>query len=158
MILPEVWQLLQEVKDPEMPVVSITELGIVRAVNIHEGRVTVTLTPTFTSCPAYQFMASAVEQRLRKAGVEDVQVQTVLDPPWSTDWISDEGRAKLKEFGIAIGPPHGGNLSAAMNGPVGCPYCGSTRTEVKNPFGTTRCRSICFCHGCTQPFEWIKPL
>ncbi len=158
MSVSEVWQLLQDVKDPEIPAISITELGIVRHLEIRDGRLSVELTPTFTSCPAYHVMVAAVERRLRESGFEQLEVKTVLDPPWSSDWITDEGRAKLRAFGIAIGARHEGDIEGSLEGPIACPYCGSTNTEIKNPFGPTRCRSICFCKSCIQPFEWIKPL
>lgn len=153
-----IWQLLAEIKDPEIPVVSLVEMGMIRQVGLEDGRVVVVLSPTFAGCPALQVMQTEIKQRLHQAGAQSVEVRLSLTPPWTTDWITPQGRAKLKEFGLAPPAIHAGRLELALQQPVACPYCGSTRTEVKNDFGPTLCRAILYCHNCQQPFEQFKPL
>lgn len=157
--LERIWQALDEVKDPEIPVVSLVEMGIVRAVEISGDKVIVTMTPTFSGCPALQVMKVDIEQKLRAEGVAAVEVKQTLDPPWSSDWITDEARQKLKAFGLAPPPRHGGNLQEILLfDTVSCPYCDSKNTTIKNTFGPTLCRAIHYCHDCQQPFEQFKPL
>jgi ring-1,2-phenylacetyl-CoA epoxidase subunit PaaD len=154
-----IWEVLDEVKDPEIPVVSLVEMGIIRRVEIADESVIVTMTPTFSGCPALQVMKSDIENRLRAAGIAAVEVRQVLDPPWSSDWITAEARQKLKQFGLAPPPRHGGNLQEILLiDTVACPYCDSTNTTIKNSFGPTLCRAIYYCHDCQQPFEQFKPL
>ncbi|HZD10812.1 MAG TPA: 1,2-phenylacetyl-CoA epoxidase subunit PaaD [Candidatus Binatia bacterium] len=154
-----IWQELQEVTDPEIPVVSVVEMGIVRDVQIEDdGEVRVTVTPTFSGCPALHVMWSEIEAHVRALGAPSVSVETTLQPPWSSDWITESGREKLKEFGLAPPPRHGGNLPVTFYEPVACPYCGSQNTIVKNTFGSTLCRAIYYCSECQQPFEQFKAL
>ncbi len=153
-----IWRALEDVKDPEIPVLSVVELGIVRQVKPGGSTVRVTITPTFSGCPALHVMERGIVERLEQMGYKDVQVQTVLDPPWSTDWISEEARAKLREFGIAPPGMHGGALNVVLLEPVACPYCRSEETTQKNAFGPTACKAIYFCDACCQPFELFKPL
>ena len=154
-----IWQLLDEVKDPEIPVVSLVEMGIIRQVELAGETVIVTMTPTFSGCPALQVMKTDIEARLRAAGIGAVEVRQVLDPPWSSDWITADARQKLKQFGLAPPPRHGGNLQEILLvDTVACPYCDSTNTTLKNSFGPTLCRAIHYCHDCQQPFEQFKPL
>jgi ring-1,2-phenylacetyl-CoA epoxidase subunit PaaD len=153
-----VWEALTAVKDPEIPVVSVVEMGIVREVDVEAGRVAVQMTPTFSGCPALEVMRAEIEAAVRALGAESVTVNTVLDPPWTTDWISDEGRAKLKEFGLAPPPRHGGRIEVTFYEPVACPYCDSMNTAIRNTFGPTLCRAIYYCNACQQPFEQFKPL
>jgi ring-1,2-phenylacetyl-CoA epoxidase subunit PaaD len=154
-----IWQFLDEVKDPEIPVVSLVEMGIIRRVEISDGTVIVTMTPTFSGCPALQVMKSDIENRLREEGIAAIEVKQILDPPWSSDWITAEARQKLKQFGLAPPPRHGGNLQEILLiDTVACPYCDSTNTTIKNTFGPTLCRAIHYCHDCQQPFEQFKPL
>jgi len=155
----EIWQALDEVHDPEIPVVSLVEMGIVRDVAVDTtGRVKVTMTPTFAGCPALHVMREDIVAKLEGMGVTAVSVETVLSPPWSSDWITLAGRAKLKEFGLAPPPQHGGNLNVVLLDVAPCPYCDSTNTSLKNSFGSTLCRAIYYCHNCQQPFEQFKPL
>lgn len=157
--LEKIWQALDEIKDPEIPVVSLVEMGIVRQVQITADGVVVTMTPTFSGCPALQVMKSSIEEKLRRLGVGPVEVKQVLDPPWTSDWITDEARQKLKEFGLAPPPKHGGKLEQIiLFDAVACPYCDSQNTTVKNTFGPTLCRAIYYCNDCQQPFEQFKPL
>lgn len=154
-----IWHALEEVKDPEIPVVSVVEMGIVRDVSVSDEGVVVTMTPTFSGCPALDVMRQAIAARVRELGVDDVRVETALHPPWTTDWISDEGREKLRRFGLAPPPQHGGNLvSVAFLDAAVCPRCGSTNTVIKNAFGPTLCRMIWYCQDCQDAFEQFKPL
>ncbi|MDX1665064.1 MAG: 1,2-phenylacetyl-CoA epoxidase subunit PaaD [Candidatus Promineifilaceae bacterium] len=153
-----IWEALEAVKDPEIPVVSVVEMGIVRDVTIEEGRVTVTMTPTFSGCPALHVMHDDIEAQVRALGVEDVTVETTLHPPWTTDWITEEAREKLKAFGLAPPRRHGGNLPITFYDTVTCPYCDSDNTVVQNTFGPTLCRAIYTCNNCQQPFEQFKAL
>ncbi len=154
-----IWELLDEVKDPEIPVVSLVEMGIVRDVEISaDDAVTVVITPTFSACPALQTMKGDIVSRLREAGIEDVKVKVVYSPPWTTDWISSAAREKMRVFGLAPAPQHGGNFEIKLLDAVECPYCGSLRTSIRNSFGSTPCRMIYYCDTCQQPFEKMKPL
>ena len=153
-----IWEALEAVKDPEIPVVSVVEMGIVRDVSLENGSVTVTMTPTFSGCPALHVMRDDIEAEVRALGVEDVAVETTLHPPWTTDWITDEARAKLKEFGLAPPRRHGGNLPVTFYDTVACPYCDSENTSIRNTFGPTLCRAIHYCNSCQQPFEQFKAL
>jgi len=156
--IQEIWADLDEVKDPEIPVVSIIEMGIVRDVTLDGDRVTVTLTPTFSGCPALHVMQVDVEHRLRDLGFANIAVNVTLSPPWSTELISEGARAKLKAFGLAPPPHHDGDISLVLREPVACPYCGSESTSLRNAFGPTLCRAIFTCNTCKQPFEQFKPL
>jgi ring-1,2-phenylacetyl-CoA epoxidase subunit PaaD len=154
-----IWKLLEEVKDPEIPVVSLVELGIVRAVEISsDNAIIVTITPTFSACPALQTMKRDILGRLKEEGVESVVVKVVNSPPWTTDWISAKGREKMRAFGLAPAPQHGGSFEVMLLDEMTCPYCGSRKTSLKNSFGSTPCRMIYYCNACQQPFEQMKPL
>jgi ring-1,2-phenylacetyl-CoA epoxidase subunit PaaD len=159
-ITPEtIWQALEEVKDPEIPVISVVEMGIVREVKLEDWGVTVKITPTFSGCPALHVMQRDIEVRLQQMGIESVKVAIELNPPWSSDWISDEAREKLRQFGLAPPPKHGGNLSSVAFLDVAiCPRCHSTNTVIKNSFGPTLCRMIWYCRDCQDAFEQFKPL
>lgn len=153
-----IWKALEEVKDPEIPVVSLVEMGIVRDVEIEGQDVVVKITPTFAGCPALEVMIADVEARIRQLGAGEVTVQVVLSPPWSSDWITAEARVKLKSFGLAPPPIHGGRAEVIFYEVATCPYCDSKNTVVKNDFGPTLCRSIHYCRQCLQPFEQFKAL
>ncbi|NUM47342.1 MAG: phenylacetate-CoA oxygenase subunit PaaJ [Anaerolineales bacterium] len=153
------WQALATIPDPEIPVVSLVEMGIVREVTqTPTGEVTVTITPTFSGCPALEVMKTDILTRLKQCGVPDVTVRTVLSPPWTTDWITEAAREKLKSFGLAPPPHHGGDFAILLFDPVPCPYCDSQNTTLKNNWGPTPCRMIFYCNQCQQPFEQFKPL
>ncbi len=154
----EVWEILEEVKDPEIPVVSVVEMGLIRQVALDENQVIVRMTPTFAGCPALQVMRSEIETRLHQAGAENVRVQFTLSPPWTTDWITLEARKKLKDFGLAPPPPHRDNFDLLLQDTAICPYCNSENTQLKNDFGSTLCRAIYVCKDCKQPFEQFKPV
>jgi ring-1,2-phenylacetyl-CoA epoxidase subunit PaaD len=155
----DIWRALEAVKDPEIPVISVVDMGIVRAVVIDAGEVRVTMTPTFSGCPALDVMRRDIEAAVRALGVAQVTVQTVLHPPWSTEWISVAGREKLRQFGLAPPPRHAGDpVSVAFFDLAECPRCGSTNTSLRNAFGPTLCRMIWYCNQCQDAFEQFKPL
>jgi len=153
-----VWAALHEVPDPEIPVVSLVELGVVRNVAVDGDAVRVEFTPTFLGCPALTYMQAAMEEKLRSLGAEP-QVAVVTDDSWSTDRITPEGREKLRAAGFApptpraAGPPSLVHLQSRVHR---CPYCGSTETRLDNIFGPTPCRSLRYCETCRQPFEQFK--
>lgn len=157
-VIDDIWRALGEITDPEIPVVSLVEMGIVREVRVDDDGVTVFMTPTFAGCPALDMMRAAIVEKLRAMGIARVEVKTLLNPPWSSDWIAETARAKLKAFGLAPPPKHGGNAQLFFDEAVACPYCNSTNTRVTNPFGPTLCRAIYFCRNCQQPFEQFKAL
>ncbi|GFJ90149.1 1,2-phenylacetyl-CoA epoxidase subunit PaaD [Phytohabitans rumicis] len=142
--------------DPELRVVTIEELGILRDVQVdHKGHVTVTITPTYTGCPAMDVIREDIHAALGAAGHPDAEVVTVFGPPWTTDWISESGRAKLAAAGIA--PPHpSGPVALALT--VRCPRCGSPDTEQLSRFGSTACKSLWRCRACTEPFDRMKSI
>lgn len=156
--LDQIWDILSEIKDPEIPVVSLVEMGIVRAVALQGEKITISLTPTFSGCPAMQMMQDEVSRRLQEAGVPEIEIKIIHRPAWTTEWITPEAREKLEAFGLAPPPRHQGNISLALLDVVACPYCGSTDTRLKNSFGPTLCRAIFYCNTCRQPFEQFKPL
>jgi ring-1,2-phenylacetyl-CoA epoxidase subunit PaaD len=145
----QILELLAAVADPEIPVLTITDLGIVRDVDCSDG-VTVSLTPTYSGCPATEVIESSVAAALEEHGVEDVTIRRVLSPPWTTDWITPEGREKLRVYGIA--PPE------RRDRPIACPRCGSGHTEVVSEFGSTACKAAYKCLDCLEPFEYFKCL
>lgn len=154
-----VWAALQEIPDPEIPSVSIVELGIINGVHVSaDGRVTVRATPTFVGCPALTLIGGQIRERVAQlAGVADVAVEWEMDPPWTTERITPAGRAKLTEYGIAPPPRPGAGLLELTEVPS-CPYCGSDDTHMENVFGPTACRSIFYCASCRNPFEAMKPV
>jgi ring-1,2-phenylacetyl-CoA epoxidase subunit PaaD len=155
-------EVLGTVPDPEVPAISVVELGIVRDVDIAtDGAVTVTITPTYSGCPAMFEIEKDVRTALTDAGAERVEVRTVLSPAWTTDWIAPEAREKLRAYGIA--PPgraeQGGLITLTRRrDPVPCPFCGSSDTVLKSEFGSTACKAIHVCNSCRQPFDEFKAL
>jgi ring-1,2-phenylacetyl-CoA epoxidase subunit PaaD len=153
-----VWDALAGIPDPEIPVISLVELGVVRAVEVDDGRVRVELTPTFLGCPALEAMKAALEERIAALGAEP-EVDVVLDDWWSSDRITPEGREKLRQAGFAPPAPRavaGLQLVALGSAVFRCPYCGSRETALENLFGPTPCRSLRYCKSCRQPFEQFK--
>ncbi|WP_405778758.1 1,2-phenylacetyl-CoA epoxidase subunit PaaD [Streptomyces sp. NBC_00859] len=152
----ELRRLAGAVPDPELPVVTLEELGVLRGLEIlGPGRVEVELTPTYTGCPAIESMSSDIERVLHEHGIPDVSVRTVLSPAWSTDDISAEGRRKLADFGIAPPRPTG-PVSLALS--IRCPHCGSTDTELLSRFSSTACKALRRCTSCHEPFDHFKEL
>lgn len=154
------WDTLRAVPDPEIPVISIVNLGIVRDVRETGGRIEVDITPTYSGCPATDLIAFDVQAALAAAGFADAKINTVLSPPWTTGWIDEEGRAKLLSYGIA--PPAKASLikkSLLGEEPVvACPHCGSTETAMVSPFGSTPCKAHYKCRACLEPFDYFKCL
>jgi ring-1,2-phenylacetyl-CoA epoxidase subunit PaaD len=146
----QVWAALDEIPDPEIPVISLVDLGVIRSVDVSKGHVHVEFTPTFLGCPALEFMKRAIEEKVPGADVEVVQ-----DDSWSTDKITAAGREKLREAGLAPPAPRLVQLQAQVHR---CPYCGSTDTKLENLFGPTPCRSLRYCSSCRQPFEQFKTI
>lgn len=144
--------LLAAIPDPEIPAISITELGIVRA--IHADRVVIT--PTYTGCPATLYIEQSIRAALDEAGFAHVRIETALSPPWSTDWISDDGREKLRAYGIAPPPKGAGAASLNNDAPAQCPRCGSLNTEELSRFGSTPCKALWRCLVCAEPFDRFK--
>ena len=172
-----VWAAFEQIPDPEIPVVSLVDLGVIRSVDVRDGRVHVEFTPTFLGCPALEVMKRSLEASVRELGAEP-EVEVVNDGSWGTDKITAEGREKLRVAGFAppgprplvaegdqISQPGVGGFAAGASSLVQlqsqvhkCPYCGSTDTRLENLFGPTPCRSIRYCNGCRQPFEQFKTI
>lgn len=154
----EIWQWLDEVKDPEIPVLSLVDLGVITHVEASGNAAKVTMTPTFVGCPAIEIMKQEIAETLQKRGFTQVEVHISLTPPWSSDNITERGRAALKNFGLA--PPSMQQLITDIDllTPVPCPRCNGTNTELRSPFGSTLCRSIHYCNSCREAFEGFKPL
>jgi ring-1,2-phenylacetyl-CoA epoxidase subunit PaaD len=155
----QVLEILEQVKDPEVPVVSVIELGIVRDVVITGEQVTITITPTYSGCPAMREIEQDIRAALREHGIADVAIATVHSPAWTTDWIGAEAREKLRANGIA--PPgrvEQGGLVTLMHrrAAVVCPHCGSANTELRSEFGSTACKAIHVCNACREPFDEFK--
>lgn len=172
MTAERVIEALDDVKDPEIPVVSVVELGIVQGVAIDGDHVTVSITPTFSGCPALHVMRAEIAERVLALGATSVDVPVVLDPPWTSDRIAPAARERMKAIGLAPPPPASSRYQADLDlalmpatggltdppSPVTCPFCGSDHTTVENTFGPTICRSLHYCHACQQPFEQFKAL
>lgn len=154
------WAVLGAVPDPEVPVISVVELGIVRDIVVDGDDVTVTITPTYSGCPAMREIETDIATALREAGFANVSVCTTYTPAWTTDWIGADAREKLRAYGIAPpGPAEGPTLvSIARRRVVACPYCGSAQTRLQSEFGTTACKAIHVCDECRQPFEEFKAI
>jgi ring-1,2-phenylacetyl-CoA epoxidase subunit PaaD len=150
------WDVAGRVVDPEIPVLTIADLGVLRDVTVDEGRIEVTITPTYSGCPAMNMITLEIELALEREGFRDSKVRTVLAPAWTTGWMSEAGRRKLREYGIA--PPQAGSSRRALFGKdeVACPQCGSDDTEVLSEFGSTSCKALWRCRTCREPFDYFK--
>jgi ring-1,2-phenylacetyl-CoA epoxidase subunit PaaD len=156
----QVWEALEEIPDPEIPVVSLVDLGVIRSVEVENGQVRIEFTPTFLGCPALEFMKRAMEEKVAGLGVEP-EVQVISDDSWSTDRITPAGREKLRAAGFAPPAPREAStpkLVQLQASVFRCPYCGSTKTRLENIFGPTPCRSLRYCESCRQPFEQFKTI
>lgn len=153
----ELWAWLDRVPDPEIPVLSITDLGIVRDVRIGD-RIVVGLAPTYTGCPATEVIEQSVRDELRQHGLEEVVIERRLSPPWTTDWISARGRERLLAYGIAPPAGAGKHSLSAGNRPASCPRCASLATERVSEYGSTPCKAAWRCRDCLEPFEYFKCL
>ncbi len=154
----EAWEVLGRIMDPEIPVLSLVELGVIRNLLVEDKRATVEMTPTFLGCPALDYMRNEIREKLLAAGFEEVMVDLKLSPAWSTDQLTEETREKLRAFGIAPPEKRRQTLEETLGRPVECPYCASYETRLETPFGPTLCRQIFYCDQCKQSFERFKPL
>ena len=159
MTAAEIWEALAEIPDPEIPVISLVDLGVIKDVEVENGHVRIDFTPTFMGCPALETMEREMHAKVRELGGE-AEVRVILDDSWSTDKISPEGREKLRRAGFAPPTPRpAGKLDLVqLQRGFRCPYCGSTETRLENIFGPTPCRSIRYCDACRQPFEQFKTI
>ena len=152
----KIWNILETVCDPEVPVLTITDLGIVRDVKINGDEIEVVITPTYTGCPAMDMIAMNIKLALIENGYSKIKITSVLAPAWTTDWMTEDGKRKLKEYGIA--PPQ--NESGRFNRPesfhVQCPQCNSTNTKLISEFGSTACKALYQCNDCKEPFDYFK--
>lgn len=158
----QIWDLAATVPDPEIPVISIADLGILRDAELVDGRAEVTITPTYSGCPAMDRITSDVTDVLAEAGYDDVCVRLVLHPAWSTDWMTERGRNQLREYGIAP-PAHAAQknegpipLTLLRPSQIACPKCESTNTRKLSHFGSTSCKSLYSCNDCFEPFDYFK--
>jgi ring-1,2-phenylacetyl-CoA epoxidase subunit PaaD len=158
-------EIAAAVPDPELPMVTLADLGILRDVTARDGQLVVTITPTYSGCPALAEIAHDLRHRLGQAGFADVTIRTELAPPWSSDWITAEGRGKLLAAGVA--PPHPAparsgpvplTLTVTRREPVSCPRCGSADTTQTAPFSATACKALFRCEACREPFEYVKEI
>ncbi len=155
----KIWRILEQVTDPEVPVLTITDLGIVRDVKINGDEVEVIITPTYTGCPAMDMIAMNIKLALIENGYPNIKITSVLSPAWTTDWMSEDGKRKLKEYGIAAPK---GSLRYKRNEPfseaekIECPLCNSTNTKLISEFGSTACKALYQCNDCKEPFDYFK--
>lgn len=162
--IANLWRILESVKDPEIPVISIRELGILRNIYFEDGEWVVVITPTYSGCPAMGQIKDDVKTILDKNDIKSGRVEITLSPAWSTDWITEEGKEKLKEYGIAPPSRKSGGCpkyihfeSARVNDIVACPHCGSKNTMIISEFGSTACKALYRCSKCLEPFDYFKP-
>jgi len=150
------WDAASRVVDPEIPVLTIADLGVLREVVVTDEGVEVAITPTYSGCPAMNMIAVEIELALERAGFAKPKVRTVLSPAWTTDWMSEDGRRKLRDYGIA--PPQPASSRRALFGvqEVACPQCGSANTELLSEFGSTSCKALWRCKSCREPFYYFK--
>lgn len=155
----QIYNWLEEVSDPEIPVLSVLDLGVVRAVEIVNGQWHIALTPTYSGCPAMKTMEADILSKLKENGVDSAKVELVLAPAWSTDWLSENGRTKLREYGIAP-PEHEVDKSVLFAEPtvVPCPKCSSRNTRMVSQFGSTACKALYQCNDCQEPYDYFKCL
>ena len=154
----EIWQLLSEVKDPEVPVLSVTDLGIIRGVSITGNHIDVVITPTYSGCPAMDVISMDIRLKLIEKGYRDISVRQQISPAWTTDWMSEEGKQKLKAFGIAPPNPKQQFCTTEMfrQEAVACPRCNSYHTELISQFGSTACKAMYRCLDCKEAFDYFK--
>jgi ring-1,2-phenylacetyl-CoA epoxidase subunit PaaD len=155
-----IWQLLEEVSDPEIPVLSVLDLGIVREVSVAEEGIRVAITPTYSGCPAMNTIATEIEEKLRQSGYDPVQVETRLSPAWTTDWLTEAGKQKLEAYGIAppVEPTADTKVLFGKAVEVRCPQCKSGNTRLVSQFGSTACKAFYQCNDCLEPFDYFKCL
>lgn len=153
--IASIWSVLETIPDPEIPVLSIVDLGIVRNAAISEtGIPEITITATYTGCPAMDFIATSIRMELAASGFSEIKIINSISPAWTTDWISEEGKRKLKEYGIA--PPQTTSDYPGLTSSVVCPQCNSINTKVISEFGSTACKALYQCNDCKEPFDYFK--
>ncbi len=157
--IEDIWQLLGTVPDPEVPVLSVVDLGIIRNVEMNDDTIKVTITPTYSGCPAMDVISMQIRMTLLEKGFQDVQIETVLSPAWTTDWMSEAGKQKLKAYGIA--PPTTRQQVChtelfQQEEAIECPLCGSYNTRMISQFGSTACKALYQCNNCMEPFDYFK--
>lgn len=158
--IDEIWKILERIPDPEIPVISVVELGIIRALRYEEHKLIITITPTYSGCPAMSAISIDINNHMRENGINDFQIETVYQPAWTTDWMSKEAKEKLRVYGIA--PPneqikHKLNvLTGDHDEEVSCPHCGSADTSLTSQFGSTACKALYKCNNCLEPFDYFK--
>ena len=156
-LIAQIWKWLSEIPDPDIPVISITDLGLVKDVLMQNDEVVVMVTPSYSGCPAMQLFSDEIISKLKLNGIEKARVKTVYSPAWSSDMISEEARQKMKAHGIA--PPEKTNEhlhQRFLKTSVNCPWCNGDRTVKKSQFGSTPCKALWYCNSCNQPFEYFK--
>ncbi len=158
MIIEKIWSLLEKVTDPEIPVLTVIDMGIIREVSEIDGMIHIDITPTYSGCPAMNMIEVEIKSVLQDNGFDKVNVTTVLSPAWTTDWLSDEGKKKLLKYGIA--PPQGTVIDKSELFPetkkIACPQCSSINTEMLSQFGSTACKALYQCLDCKEPFDYFK--
>jgi ring-1,2-phenylacetyl-CoA epoxidase subunit PaaD len=154
----DIWRILEEVKDPEVPVLSVVDLGVVRTVSVRDDAVDITITPTYSGCPAMDVISMDIRLKLLEKGLKNIRVQQSLSPAWTTDWMSEAGRQKLKAFGIAPPNPKQQYCTTEMfaEEAVQCPHCGSYHTRLVSQFGSTACKAMYQCSDCKEAFDYFK--
>jgi ring-1,2-phenylacetyl-CoA epoxidase subunit PaaD len=156
--ISEIYSLLHQVPDPEIPVISVVDLGIIRDITVNDGAINIIITPTYTGCPAMKTIEDDILSKLHFEGYSDVKITTIYSPAWTTDWISEEAKEKLRLYGIA--PPEktsaDKNVLFGKKSTVKCPQCKSENTEMKSQFGSTACKSLYQCKDCLEPFDYFK--
>ena len=156
----EIWKILETVEDPEVPVLDVVNMGVVRKVEVSDGAVKITITPTYSGCPAMDVIGENIKTTLAQKGVNKLEVDLVISPPWTTDWLTPIARQRLKEYGIA--PPVEGspdkNKLLTEDTIVSCPNCGSKDTKMVSIFGSTACKAHYKCNSCLEPFDYFKCL
>jgi len=155
----DIWEYLEEVFDPEVPVLTVVDLGVVRKVELDQGSCRVTITPTYSGCPAMKRIEDDIIEKLNEKGIENVSVELVLAPAWTTDWLTEDGKRKLKEYGIAP-PENEPDKSVLFADPfvVPCPKCNAKDTRLVSQFGSTACKAHYQCNVCLEPFDYFKCL
>jgi len=149
----QLFELLSSVVDPEIPVLTLQDLGVLRDISVENGKIKVTITPTYAGCPAMDTMQADIETTLAQAGYENVTVQQSLSPAWTTDWMSETGREKLRAYGIA---PPVKTTCGQTTGTIECPQCGSSNVKTISEFGSTACKALYQCQDCREPFDYFK--
>ena len=154
----DIWELLESVMDPEVPVISIIDLGVVREINYKDEHCHIKITPTYSGCPAMQVIEDDICSTLKENGIDNISIETVLSPAWTTDWLSENAREKLKAYGIAPPEKNSVDKNALFAKPkkIQCPQCQSHNTKMVSQFGSTACKALYRCEDCLEPFDYFK--